>query len=450
MTQPVTYKYGADFQMKILAMIARDTGFVRQYHTILDPLHFQYAPMQILAQIILDNFKSFGVLISSTTAEAKVDEYIMHYRLDDGFRATLKSLLSSAYTIDISDRLAVADNVVAFSKVQAIKGTMVEVFKILEADGSLEEAERLMMRASSFGHDHDEDMGINVVPNMLDLPQLFKNDQTYATGSRISINSFPTLHKMLGGGPGRGQVFAVIGKPGVGKSTLMRTFARDAMNLGVPVAHYTIADLSATEVAMRYAALMAQVTVEELLNDTPNYRARASTWLHLRDILKVKEFRPQSVTVEGIRSHLTELKATLGWTPGVIVVDYPAKLKWSLPRETQWTNEAYNIDMLIDIAKEFNSVVWWAWHPTKAAGFEKMNSRERDEASILTMYDGSGAGAQANNVDGILSLNQNQREKGIGKARLWVDKMRRAQFQLERPIPCAMQLNLGQILEAAM
>ena len=84
MTQPVTYKYGADFQMKILAMIARDTGFVRQYHTILDPLHFQYAPMQILAQIILDNFKSFGVLISSTTAEAKVDEYIMHYRLDDG------------------------------------------------------------------------------------------------------------------------------------------------------------------------------------------------------------------------------------------------------------------------------------------------------------------------------------------------------------------------------
>jgi len=106
--------------------------------------------------------------------------------------------------------------------------------------------------------------------------------------------------------------------------------------------------------------------------------------------------------------------------------------------------------MLIDIAKEFNSVVWWAWHPTKAAGFEKMNSRERDEASILTMYDGSGAGAQANNVDGILSLNQNQREKGIGKARLWVDKMRRAQFQLERPIPCAMQLNLGQILEAAM
>ena len=451
MIEKQTYKdkYGQDFQLKILAMIARDESFVRQYLPLLEPTHFQYAPMVTIATLVLDAYKTYGVLPSATTTAAKADEYVVQNRLDDSYRGMLKSLISQIYTIDLSDRSMIAAEVVEFGKTQAIKGSILEVLAILGAKGNITDVENILRKAISFGHDHDIDLGINVVPNMLDIPLIFQNDQTFSVAGKIPILSFPTLNDCMKGGAGRGQVFGVMGYPGVGKSTLLRTFARDAMTMQVPVMHYTICDLAATEVAMRYSALLADVTVDELLQNTPNYRARASSWQQFRQLLKVKEFRPTSVPVDAIRSHLTELKATEGWQPGVIIVDYPDKLAPSLPREDRWTNEAHNIDILIDIAKEFNCVVWWAWHPTKDASRETVNTREMSDDYLLTMSDGKGAFEKCHGVDGIISLNINRQERGRSGGRVWIDKLRRGKL-LTYPIQCVTQFERGQIMEARM
>jgi hypothetical protein len=50
-----TYKYGREYQESILALLAREPSFVRQYIDILKPEHFDYPLMITLSRLILEN-----------------------------------------------------------------------------------------------------------------------------------------------------------------------------------------------------------------------------------------------------------------------------------------------------------------------------------------------------------------------------------------------------------
>ena len=132
-----------------------------------------------------------------------------------------------------------------------------------------------------------------------------------------------------------------------------------------------------------------------------------------------------SVPVAAIRSHLTEVMSVDKIQPALVIVDYPDKLKPSLPKEDRWTNEAYNIDELISIAKEFDLSVWWAWHPTKQASAAKARGKGEVAQEVLTMADGKGSFEKCHGVDGVFTLNRNETDIGANRARLWVDKWRR-------------------------
>jgi hypothetical protein len=320
----------------------------------------------------------------------------------------------------------------------------------LQGDGDPEQAELIMRRAASIGHQVDPDLGIKVFPNLVDLPYLIQQDSAYAMQARIPLLSFPTLNKCLGGGSGRRQIYCVMGYPGIGKSTLMRCFAYDAIRCGIPVVHYTIGDLSQLEVTMLYAQLMTGTTVEQIINNDPAYTQAAINIQQFRGYLRVKEFHPNTVTAEAIHSHLTELRANDGLTPGVIIIDYPEELLPLKTKEDHWTNQALTINRLTEITHEFNAVTYWAWHPTKTSSREIRGFRPEkgnEVKPVLTMADGQGAFAQARGLDGAISLNQDDTERQIGVGRLWIDKLRRGK-KPGYPIELQMRMDVGRIIEA--
>jgi KaiC/GvpD/RAD55 family RecA-like ATPase len=424
--QEEVYKYGRDFQMRILAMIARDAGFVRQYRGVLSADYFEYPLMKIIARLCLETFDTYGVLPSKETMGAMLSKTCKDNRMDEQVTHSLYTLAAGLYTFDLSDSKAAAEQVVMFGKVQAIRGSLIEVVRILDQGGEIEQAERILRRASSLGQTTDAGLGIDLFANMVDLPYLMSLDRNNGWQNRIKMPHFPTLERSTNGGVGRGHVYGIMGYPGDGKSTLMRMMAYDALMQGIPVVHYTLADLRELDVLAAYTSLLTGVPLSDVINNTPVFRERATVLMNYRGFLKVKEFSPRAVTVSAIASHLTEILAVDRVKPGVIIVDYPDMFKESKPKEDRWTNEANNIIELCAIAKEFGCVVWWAWHVTKDAGREKSRGKSGTDSdmSVLTMADGKGSFEKAQPVDGVISLNRNENERRVNAGRLHVDKLR--------------------------
>lgn len=447
MEQPVkVYPYDRAFQLTMLALIARDIGFVRQHDQLIKPEYFDYAPLGTVCRTIMSVFESYRVLPNKVTVAAMIDEYVGKHSSDEATRVGLHNILDYIYSVDLSDSRKIADLIVDFGKVQEIKASILEVARLLENDGDPVQAQRILQRAASLGHDFDNDLGINFFANIMDIPHLMREDRGYGAQHRIPFTSFPSLHWATNGGIGRQQVFGVMGYPGAGKSTLLRTFARDAIWQGIPVVHYSICDLHALEISMLYAAAVLQMPIAEVMNDSLIFQQHAAVYQKFGGYLRIKEFRPMSVTVEAIRSHLSEIRSVENVNPGLVIVDYPDKLKPSLPKEDRWTNEAYNIDQLVAISKEFDLAVWWAWHPTKSAAAEKGRGRREMENEVLTMADGKGAFEKSHGIDGMMSLNRNERDIKGDRARLWVDKLRRGK-QLDRTIACVTRFERGEIVE---
>jgi len=447
MDHPVkVYPYDRDFQLSMLAMIARDIGFVRQYEQLIKPDYFDYKLMGTICRTIMDVYTLYHILPNKITVEALIDEYAAKQKADEPTILGLHAMIDYIYTVDLTDSRKIADMIVKFGKTQEIKSSILEVARLLESDGDPEQAQRILQRAASLGHDHDHDLGINFFANIMDIPGLMADDRGYGSHHRIPFTSFPSLHWATNGGIGRQQVFGVMGYPGSGKSTLLRTFARDAIWQGIPVVHYSICDLHALEISMLYSAAILQMPIAEVMNNSSIFQQYAAVYHKFGGYLRIKEFRPMSVTVDAIRSHLSEVRSIDHREPGLVIVDYPDKLKPSLPKEDRWTNEAYNIDQLISIAKEFDLAIWWAWHPTKGAAAEKGRGRRDMANEVLTMADGKGAFEKSHGVDGVMSLNRNESDIGGDRARIWVDKLRRGR-QLDRTISCVTRFDRGEIVE---
>jgi KaiC/GvpD/RAD55 family RecA-like ATPase len=440
------YPYDREFQFTMLALIARDIGFVRQYEQLIDPDYFDYALLGAICRMIMSVYQSYQILPNKVTITAMIDEHAANRQVEEPVRLNMHSIVDYIYTMDLKDSRAIGDHIVRFGKIQKIKSSILDVARLLDNDGDPEKAQRILQRAASLGHDHDPDLGINFFKNLMDIPYLMAEDRGYGTKYRIPFTSFPSLHWATNGGIGRQQVFGVMGYPGAGKSTLMRTFARDAIWQGISVLHYSICDLHALEISMLYAAAVLQMPVADVMNNTVIFQQYAAAYQRFGGYLRIKEFRPMSVTVDAIRSHISEIRAVEQRKPGLLIVDYPDKLKPSLPKEDRWTNEAYNIDELVSIAKEFDLAIWWAWHPTKGAAAEKGRGRREMADEVLTMADGKGAFEKSHGVDGVISLNRNERDISGDRARLWVDKLRRGK-QLDRTVACETRFSRGEIVE---
>jgi hypothetical protein len=282
--------------------------------------------------------------------------------------------------------------------------------------------------------------------NLITLPySLTKQANDALGGGVIKTGAFPSFDKRCNvGGPARGQVFCIAGYSGFGKSTFLRTLGGCALYQGFPVIHYTIGDLTEVDVLAAYASLLTTIPVNDIRSNPPLYQHYAAQLTANRWYLRVKEFLPRRVTIDSMRSHLTEVRSADGISPGLIIVDFPDRFKASNPKEDQWTNEVNNVDELVSISKEFDCVVWWALQPKKV---NKQGARVyRDGNEVLTMDDGRGMADKAHYCDGWVSLNQTLEEFGLQRARLWVDKLRHGK-KWGDPINLATQFSISKIGE---
>lgn len=424
MAEEAKYNYSKELQQKILALIVRDNSFLMQYQHLLKPTYFDFPLMQVIARTVLTAYASYGIVPTVSVMKQILTDNMIATGADNALIQNTIALYDELCVEDISDYAAVTEKAVEFGRMQAVKASIFQAVDYIK-NGNLDEAESALQRSASFGLNVEgTGLGLNHAHNIQDIVGIMHEEEKTRNVVSVPINThFPSLHNYFGQhGMKGGQVFALMGYPGTGKSTFLRSLGVCAIQYNYPVVHYTICDIPANEVGLLYACALTDVPIARVIEGDQQFKQRAAALASRNYYLRIKEFRPYSQTVNAIRSHLMEIQVTDGITPALVLVDYPDKLKKSNPDESKYENEAYNIDQLYSIAQQFGCVVWWAWQPTKSAAETKKRVNQND---VLTMEDGAGAFGKTHTCDGVFSLNMNNDEMKNRRARLWCDKARR-------------------------
>lgn len=140
----------------------------------------------------------------------------------------------------------------------------------------------------------------------------------------------PTLDKHFGGM--QEGIFLLGAKPGMGKTRMALSIARNAAKAGFPVLYLT-ADEGARRLALKLACMDAGVKLSDLSTGSDptilqTYKSTDAEILKRVSFLEVKD-----INVDSIQQHLADRIKQAGSRMGLLVVDYVQALAANYPKE---------------------------------------------------------------------------------------------------------------------
>ena len=133
-----------------------------------------------------------------------------------------------------------------------------------------------------------------------------------------------------------------------------------------------------------------------------------------RGELIVKEYPTRTCTVNTIRSLLTKLKTSNGFTPDLLVLDYPDIMKPT----RDYGEKRHELELLYEevraMAQEFDMAVWGASQTNRAALSKK----------VVTIADLAESFGKAAVADFMIALSQTKEEKRNNEVRYYIAKNR--------------------------
>jgi hypothetical protein len=218
-----------------------------------------------------------------------------------------------------------------------------------------------------------------------------------------------------------------MGLPGVGKSQWLLNIGAAGVNQGFTVAHLTIGDLDEVDVFGRYAARLTHTPIRDIIDNTEVYQRRAAKMdQYIERYLRIKYYPSSVVTCAMIRAYLSRLITVDGIKPDLLIIDYPDKFK--RVNDNDYTNMGMIYSDLAGIAGEYDILIWAAtqvqrWSP-------------KGDEEVITQDNVADSWRKAHEADGILSFNQTVAEYKRGRARGWVDKVRRGEKMFQLDLKC--------------
>jgi len=420
------YKFQEPFQRKIAALCLKDPVFLQDYEDVVDPRFFEFDYISSIVRIAKGHVEKHKELPSKSTLVESVKEHCDTYRVSERDSQEILDKLETLYTIDVADPSSVKDKVIRFGKRQALKSAVMEIADLIDTDSEYERSVELINNANQVGQ-NTRDLGIQAFGSFSDLPRLLAEEGSYDPAKKIST-LLPSLDKAIYGGPGRKEVWVIMGLSGFGKSQWLVNMGAAAINQGYNVVHVTVGDLDQLDVMTRYGARLTHLPIEEVAGNSEAYKRCAQKIDKFTGrYLRIKYYSAGSVTTGMIRAYLSRLMARDGIKPDLILLDYPDKFRRM--HENDYTNMGIIYQDICGMAGDFNCVIW-------AASQVKRWSAWNDEKEYLTQDKVADSFHKAQDVDGIVTFNQTMDENNRGRARAWVDKVRRGKKQFLIHLEC--------------
>lgn len=406
------YKYTAQVQLKILALLWRDEQSYSLYRETIKPKYFSKSIHIDLCRIIFDYYNKYS---NSPTMDVLVEEVTQmcqktksKQKLEEDYLQAIEQMSK----FELNDIDYIKDKILSFGKRQALVDSILESAEILEkeSDTQYSKIEKLVKDALMVGEGIN-DLGSDIYENIEERFVSYLNSDDV-------IERIPTememLDQCLGGGLGRTEMGVVVAPPGRGKTTMLISIGAAAVENGYNVLHISLEN-NEKQILRNYDMRLLKKDMDYIKeNVDKSIAAMFNIKKFRKGQLKVKKYPTKTITVNTIRALLDQLKAVEGFVPDMLIVDYGMIMKPLVNYSDKRSGIESIYEDLRAIADDYNLALWTAAQGNRGALSKK----------IVTMADLSECFAISNVADVMVCLCQTQKEKAKGDMRLFLAKIR--------------------------
>jgi len=322
------YKFTEDFQLKILALMARDRGIYITYQSVFKPQYFRKETHIDLARIVIDYYDNeiarsskSNTVVNPPTKEVLIEEIRklctsskIKEKLIDQYNAEANKICEA----DLSDAEYIKDSIIRFGKKSELEHAIIKSVDIIEKEGNYDEIRDNIDKALQVG-DEIEDLGTDYFETISERMQRYAK---YEDGIQKVPTGLVGLDNILKGGLGKGELGVIIAPPGRGKSITLTNIGAGALMAGYDVVHYTL-EMPEAQVAKRYDCKIMHKDMPYIVNNLDKVTtALLNVSKNFQGKLIIKKYKTNSCSVNTIRSHLTRLYMEKQFVPELIIVDY--------------------------------------------------------------------------------------------------------------------------------
>lgn len=406
------YKFTAQVQLKILALLWRDEKSYSTYKEVIKPKYFSKSIHIDICRIIFDYYDKYK---TSPTKDVLVEEVTNICEKTKSKQKLLEDYLqtvNSMAELELYDAEYLTDKIISFGKRQALVDAILESADILEKEPAAQysKIEKLTKNALMVGEGIN-DLGIDLYDGIEERFIGYLNSEDV-------IERVPTdmevLDHCLNGGLGRTEMGVVVAAPGLGKTTTLVSIGGAAVENGYNVLHISLEN-NEKQILRNYDMRLLRRNIDYIKD---NVDKSISAMLNIRKYrkgnLKIKKYPAKTITVNTIRAYLDQLKAVEGFVPDVLIIDYGMLIK-SMQNYSDKRNSIESAyEEIRALADDYNCAVWTAAQGNRSALSKK----------IVTMADLAECFAIANTADVMICLCQTKKEKLSGIMRLFLAKIR--------------------------
>jgi len=339
-------EYGWSFQVKAIAAMFTDRGFLQQIADIIQPEYFESDANIWLLEIILDHFREYKSPPTKDVIKVKITDIT-----DEVLKVAILEQLKEIFRYMESDDLTfVKDEILTFCKNQEIKKAITESVQLLSV-GNFDAIKSTIDTAMKAGA--DTDVGLDYKKDVINR---------YTESARDTISTgWDVIDDLMDGGLAKGELGVVMAPAGIGKSWLLINIGKNALKNGKTVIHYTL-ELNQDYVGQRYDSVLTGIGAQDLKHHIDDIE---QTINNTSGDLIIKYFPTKSVGVMGLKAHL-EKTIMLGTKPDLVIVDYGDLLKINSKKDKHEALEELYED-LRGMAGEYDIPVWTASQAGRSA-----------------------------------------------------------------------------------
>lgn len=413
--QGSSYSFPEEFQKKLAAYIIQDPRVLIDYRDVVNPTYFEPDYLTSIIRVAKDFVLRYNQLPTKESLSQDLMTYCTKLGLDQNNKSEILGRLEELYSQNVADSKFLKDKIISFGKRQAFRAGIMECAQLLQSGKDYSVGAEIMRRALLVG-ENVNDFGSDFFGNLHKLPTILSQDSTYAVAKRVPT-LWPTLNTRCNGGPGRKQVWVVMGLPGGGKSSVLVNIGWGAIVRGLPVVHYTLGDLHEHDVQLRYAARATGLEQDAILANDPEFYRRIQQYQNFQGRLLIKYYPSMVASVDTLRAHLSNVKAVSNMNPALVIVDYADELA-EMRADDSYKTGGQVYSSLNHLANDYDVLCW------TGSQVNRYSPRSEDE-NLIKKENIADSWQKTMKADGIISVNQTDSEYQKNGGRIWIDKVRR-------------------------
>lgn len=412
---PETYSFIPEFQERILAIILRKPGFLRQYRDVVSRDYWESFVVADLAEATLQHFDAFRRPPDPVELAERIDAQLSERPAKKPHLPLYIEVLQRVWSCDLGTEEWVVEKVVEFGRHQALKRALIESFELLPDKKNHGAMEALVRNALAVG------------TGLGDKVRFF--DERYpallSVSSVLQRSPIPTglgpLDVRLGGGLGLNGEFGILhGETGLGKSFLLLAFTAAAALAGYH-AHYATLELQEDVVVNRLGRFFSRRSRQQIDADPELAKAK------IREVLAMTKGRisysfhpPKRATVIDIHEEILRSEDSHKRRVDLVVYDYLDRCKPLRARDKDYEEQAETYEY---------TAGWHQEEGIQKAGWtgSQVNS-EGMKADTVRGAHTRGAKAKLDSASIIVNMSQSAEEEKMTppEMRLFIDKNRNA------------------------